>query len=196
MKPYYGIFGISGRSGKSGKHSCGGGKSCCGQKDCYEILHDLEVVGETDPCCDNLLYEIETKRAWCPVFYFAVFENYKSMIELSMEQATLNKNCRSCADVPTSLYKALESEFCYDDFFNTITKQEGRPCKCLPMNNVDLCKLKSGKLYRYYYSQSNTYEKAKQRLKQAKRKGYSKAFIVAFDGDKKITISEALRRSK
>jgi len=60
----------------------------------------------------------------------------------------------------------------------------------------EISRIKSGKLYRYYYSQSNTYEKAKQRLKQAKRKGYSKAFIVAFDGDKKITISEALRRSK
>ena len=58
----------------------------------------------------------------------------------------------------------------------------------------EISRIKSGKLYRYYYSQSNTYEKAKQRLKQAKRKGYSKAFIVAFDGDKKITISEALKR--
>ena len=60
----------------------------------------------------------------------------------------------------------------------------------------EISRIKSGKLYRYYFSQSNTYEKAQQRLKQAKRKGYSKAFIVAFDGDKKITISEALRRSK
>lgn len=60
----------------------------------------------------------------------------------------------------------------------------------------EIYRIKSGKLYRYYYSQSNTYEKAQQRLKEAKRKGYSKAFVVAFDGDKKITISEALRRSK
>ena len=60
----------------------------------------------------------------------------------------------------------------------------------------EISRIKSGKLYRYYYSQSNTYEKAQQRLKEAKRKGYSKAFVVAFDGDKKITINEALRRSK
>ena len=58
----------------------------------------------------------------------------------------------------------------------------------------EISRIKSGKLYRYYYSQSNTYEKAQQRLKEAKRKGYSKAFVVAFDGDKKITISEALKR--
>ncbi len=56
--------------------------------------------------------------------------------------------------------------------------------------------IKSGKLYRYYYSESTTYERAQQRLQEAKSKGYSKAFIVAFDGDKKITISEALKRSK
>ena len=60
----------------------------------------------------------------------------------------------------------------------------------------EISRIKSGKLYRYYYSESTTYKKAQQRLKEAKRKGYSKAFVVAFDGDKKITISEALRRPK
>jgi len=33
-------------------------------------------------------------------------------------------------------------------------------------------------------------------LKEVKKKGYSNAFIVAFNGDKKITISEALRLLK
>ena len=50
---------------------------------------------------------------------------------------------------------------------------------------------KNGKLYRYFYKSSSSYEEAKDHLVTAKNKGYSKAFIVAYDGDKKITISEA-----
>jgi N-acetylmuramoyl-L-alanine amidase len=60
----------------------------------------------------------------------------------------------------------------------------------------ELAVVKSGKLYRYYFSESLTYDQAQERLKEAKQKGYFKAFIVAFDGDKKITISEALNRFK
>jgi N-acetylmuramoyl-L-alanine amidase len=60
----------------------------------------------------------------------------------------------------------------------------------------ELAVVKSGKLYRYYFSESLTYDQAQERLKEAKQKGYVKAFIVAFDGDKKITISEALNRFK
>ncbi|MDC1011812.1 N-acetylmuramoyl-L-alanine amidase [Flavobacteriaceae bacterium] len=60
----------------------------------------------------------------------------------------------------------------------------------------ELAVVKSGKLYRYYFSESLTYDHAQERLKEAKQKGYVKAFIVAFDGDKKITISDALNRFK
>ncbi len=55
---------------------------------------------------------------------------------------------------------------------------------------------KNGELYRYFYQSTLNYETAKDYLKTAKRKGYSNAFLVAFDGDKKITISEALQRLK
>lgn len=60
----------------------------------------------------------------------------------------------------------------------------------------ELSVIKFGNLYRYYFSESQTYDQAQQRLKEAKQKGYSKAFIVAFEGDKKITISEALSHFK
>jgi len=59
-----------------------------------------------------------------------------------------------------------------------------------------ISRLKSGKIYRYYYSVSTTYEMAKKRLKEVQKKGYSNAFVVAFEGDKKISISEALSRLK
>ena len=59
-----------------------------------------------------------------------------------------------------------------------------------------LSSLKSGKLFRYYFAKSSTYKDAKNKLKEAKKKGFKNAFIVAFDGDIKITISEALDRLK
>ena len=54
-------------------------------------------------------------------------------------------------------------------------------------------KVQSSNLYRYFYQQTASYEEAQNHLEEAKSKGFSNAFIVAFDGDKKITISEALR---
>ena len=57
-------------------------------------------------------------------------------------------------------------------------------------------KQKKGKLYRYFYQQSSDYEQAQQYLKTAISKGFNNAFIVVFNGDKKITISEALRLLK
>src|SRR6056300_1132402 len=60
----------------------------------------------------------------------------------------------------------------------------------------ELSLVKSGKLYRYYFSESPTYTQAQERLQEAEQKGYTKAFIVAFEGDKNITISEALDHFK
>ena len=134
--------------GKGGK---GKGKGCCKGN----IWENFEILEEVDDCCDNKLYDIELKQSWCPIFYFAAFENYKTMIELSMEQATLNGDCRKCADVPSSLYTGLQSEFCYDDYFDSVSKLGNHPCKCLPLRDVNLCKLKSGKLYPYGYFNNN-----------------------------------------
>jgi N-acetylmuramoyl-L-alanine amidase len=51
-------------------------------------------------------------------------------------------------------------------------------------------------LYRYFYQSSISYEEAQQHLKIAKNKGYTNAFVVAYNGDKKISISEALELIK
>jgi len=59
-----------------------------------------------------------------------------------------------------------------------------------------ISKSKKANLYRYFYKKTNNYKDAQRFLKEVKNKGYSNAFIVAFNGDKKITISEALRLLK
>ena len=55
---------------------------------------------------------------------------------------------------------------------------------------------KSAKLYRYFYESSTSYEEAQQHLKTAKSKGYTNAFVVAYEGNKKISINEALELMK
>ena len=60
----------------------------------------------------------------------------------------------------------------------------------------DVWRTKSVKLYRYYTGKSFTIENAKIKLEEAKNKGYNNAFIVAFDGDKKISISDAVNHLK
>ena len=52
-------------------------------------------------------------------------------------------------------------------------------------------RLKSGKLYRYYYSETFTYKEAKNKLKEAKSKGFFNAFIVAFESNRIISIARA-----
>jgi len=56
----------------------------------------------------------------------------------------------------------------------------------------NISRIKRGSYIRYYYGETSDYDKAKKLMIQAKEKGYASAFIVAFKGDKIITIKEAL----
>jgi len=49
----------------------------------------------------------------------------------------------------------------------------------------------NGSLYKYAYGASSTLEQAKQNLAEAKSKGYSSAYIIAFKDGKKINMQEA-----
>jgi N-acetylmuramoyl-L-alanine amidase len=52
-----------------------------------------------------------------------------------------------------------------------------------------------GKFYRYFYTSTHDYLKAEEHLKLAKEKGFTSAFIVAFDTqlDKKISVRKAVK---
>ncbi|WP_430400668.1 N-acetylmuramoyl-L-alanine amidase family protein [Flavobacterium sp.] len=57
----------------------------------------------------------------------------------------------------------------------------------------DISVEQSGKLYKYFYGNENSYNEAKLRLSEAKEKGYSSAFLVAYKDGVKISISEAIK---
>lgn len=50
----------------------------------------------------------------------------------------------------------------------------------------------NGKLYKYMYGSTSDYSVAKQNLVEAKAKGFSNAYLIAFKNGQKITVQEAL----
>lgn len=59
------------------------------------------------------------------------------------------------------------------------------------LKNVSM--IKEGKLNKYFYSETNDYEKAKVLLEEAKAKGFTSSFIVPFKNGRKISVQEALK---
>lgn len=51
----------------------------------------------------------------------------------------------------------------------------------------------NGTLYKYTYGETSDYDTAKQNLEQAKSKGYTGAYLIAFKDGKKISVQEALK---
>ncbi|NRD21513.1 N-acetylmuramoyl-L-alanine amidase [Winogradskyella eckloniae] len=59
----------------------------------------------------------------------------------------------------------------------------------------DISREKAGNLYKYYSGKTSDYTKIQNLLTEA-RKAYSEAFIVAFKGGKRISMTEALKSAK
>ena len=116
--------------------------------------------------------------------------NYKNKREASLQkQVTYSDTSANNSSSQT------ESDLVFKIQISASKKNiETKPYNFKGLKSV--AKQKNGKLYRYFYQQSSDYEEAKRYLKTAKSKGFNNAFIVAFNGDKKITISEALRLLK
>lgn len=66
-----------------------------------------------------------------------------------------------------------------------------KPSNFKGLKNVS--KIKNGSLFKYYYGETNSYNESKQLVEQAKAKGYSSAFVVAFKNGKNIKLQEALK---
>ena len=56
-----------------------------------------------------------------------------------------------------------------------------------------ISRLKEGSLYKYFYGSTSDYEKTKSLEQEARNKGYSSSFVVAFKDGKKIALIDALK---
>ncbi|RCT54159.1 N-acetylmuramoyl-L-alanine amidase [Winogradskyella sp. KYW1333] len=59
----------------------------------------------------------------------------------------------------------------------------------------DITKDKVGNLYKYYYGDTSDYSKVKQLLQEAKTKGYTSSFVVAYKNGERIDVSDVLKSS-
>ena len=66
-----------------------------------------------------------------------------------------------------------------------------KPYNFKGLKNVE--RVKVGKFYKYYYGNTSNYKDVKKSLSKAKEKGYTSAFVVAFKGNEKISVSKALK---
>lgn len=113
--------------------------------------------------------------------------NYKNALHIENEVVTKNSNQIKKNDVIDDEYKAT--------FYVQIAAAK-RKIKASPENFKGLSpifRVKEGNLFKYRYAQSNSHKAIQNKLLEAKEKGYKGAFIIAYLGDRKISIKEALK---
>lgn len=71
-------------------------------------------------------------------------------------------------------------------------KIETTPSNFKGLKNVQMT-TDGGNLYKYTYGETSDYETAKRNLDEAKKKGYSSAYLIALKDGQKISIQEALK---
>ena len=71
------------------------------------------------------------------------------------------------------------------------TKLDLVPSNFKGLNNITM--VSEGNLYKYMYGETNDYENAKQLVLEAKAKGFTSSYLIAFKNGKKISIQEAIK---
>lgn len=82
-------------------------------------------------------------------------------------------------------------------YFKIQLSASGKKIDLFPSNFNGLSNISvssEANVYKYMYGETTNYEEAKKLLFEAKSKGYSSAFVIAFINGKKVSIQEALKQ--
>ncbi|NNT72323.1 N-acetylmuramoyl-L-alanine amidase [Flavobacterium sp. IMCC34852] len=71
-------------------------------------------------------------------------------------------------------------------------KLELTPSNFKGLSNISMSS--EGTLYKYMYGETSSYDEAKKLLAEAKAKGFTSAFVIAFKNGKKVSVQEALKQ--
>ena len=123
---------------------------CNLKKECYI---------KTPVCFDKEENLVTKYKFWKPEIYIATYQNYNTMINFLLEQATLNSDCYNCGDVPVTLDNGLTSEICYDDYYKKINQVDSyncynynfcsNDCDKLTVKDINFCETTDNILYPY-----------------------------------------------
>jgi N-acetylmuramoyl-L-alanine amidase len=81
--------------------------------------------------------------------------------------------------------------------FKVQLSASGKKLELVPSNFNGLINISvssEGNLYKYMYGETTNYNEAKRLLSEAKSKGYSSAFLIAFKNGKKVSVQDALKQ--
>jgi N-acetylmuramoyl-L-alanine amidase len=93
------------------------------------------------------------------------------------------KKVGTTKDSTTVIYKVQLSA--------SVKKLELKPSNFKGLKNISM---ESGSnLYKYMYGETSDYEEAKKLLQEAKSKGYSSAYLIAFKNGEKISVQDTLK---
>ncbi|WP_250436458.1 N-acetylmuramoyl-L-alanine amidase [Hanstruepera flava] len=122
--------------------------------------------------------------------------NYKSNLDQNIGNIVITNNEVSDNDRIVESVSSNEPEIYKDITFKVQIAASSRKLQPKPYNFKGLDNISREQfdnLYKYYYGSTSDYAKIKQMQEQAKAKGYSSCFIVAFKGGRQVTLDEALK---
>jgi N-acetylmuramoyl-L-alanine amidase len=124
-------------------------------------------------------------------------------ISISISKAILDYKdnlYKNIAGIPTVYNNEIANNVNEDVFTDVVFKVQiaasSKSLETKPYNfkGLDIIsKEKIGNLYKYFYGNTSDYNEVKRLEDEAKRKGYSSCFIVAYKEGKKVALAEALK---
>lgn len=119
----------------------------------------------------------------------------------SSKTSTTTKKADTKAPVVKKTYTKVEPKQDIADSVGSIFKVQlsasGKKLDLVPSNFNGLSNISmssDGNLNKYMYGNTSDYNEAKRLLSEAKAKGFSSAFIIAFKNGKKVSVLEALKQ--